>query len=117
MQTAINVHFVVAFLVALCALAFSWNTLGRRVMSGVLALQLLSGIALAGTFGASHAPLPGIVGWHILGALAALAFYGMAAGAGRRPNGARRALIFSLAGLVCVGITIAIGTHMYFNGS
>jgi hypothetical protein len=117
MNVANSIHFGLAYLVALCALVFSWNAMGRRVMNVVLGIQVLAGIALAGTFGAAHAALPKNVGFHMAGAIVALIAYGLAARAGKRPGGSRAALAYSIVGLLCVAVTIYLGTHMYFTGA
>lgn len=117
MIAAIDVHFVLAFLVALCAAVFSWNALGRRVMSAVVGIQVVSGLALAGVLGASHQPLPHGIWLHIVGAFAALLCYGFASRAGRRPGGDRAALLLSIAGLVCVAATLTLGLRMYMGAA
>lgn len=112
MTIAADIHFGFAFLVALCALVFSWNTMGRRVMNVVIGLQILAGLALAGIIGMQHAPLPAGLLWHIVVALVALAAYVVARRAGERPGSGTVALAFSLLGLICVGLALYLGLHM-----
>jgi len=107
-----TIHFVLGFLVLLCALVFSWNALGRRVMNAVVGLQFLCGLALAGTFGMQHVPLPTGVWTHLGLAFVALLAYGMAMVFGKRPGGGRIALALSIAGLICVCGTVYLGLHM-----
>lgn len=107
-----TIHFGLAYLVGLCALVFSWNSLGRRVMNVVLGLQFLAGLVLAGTFGAQHLPLPPALWLHLTGSLAALIAYALARRLGDRPGGGRAAMLLSIAGLLCVAGTIYVGLHM-----
>ncbi len=115
MPFVIDIHFLLAFLVALCVLVFSWNAMGRRVVNGVLGLQVLVGLVVAGMFGANHTPLPKDAPLHIAAALVALVCYGAASAAGKR-GAARAALLLSIAGLLCVGVALAYGLQMYFHG-
>jgi hypothetical protein len=107
-----TIHFVLAFLVLLCALVFSWNSRGRRVMNAVLGLQILCGIAYAGTLGMQHIPMPPAVGSHIAGAFVALAAYIFARRLGDRPGGERLGLVLSIVGLLCICATLFLGLHM-----
>jgi hypothetical protein len=116
MTTIIDIHFGLAFLVALCALIFSWNTMGRRVVNAVLGLQVLVGLVLAATMGMQHLPLPRGAVWHIAGAIVALGLYGAASAAGKRAGGERTALILAVLGLIAVGCTLYLGMHMLAGG-
>lgn len=107
-------HLVVAFLVILCALIFSWSATGLRVMNVVATLQVIIGLALAGTFGANHLPLPPTIWVHIVCAVAAFAAYGMASAFGKRPGGRTRGTIFAVFGVLFVIATIAVGFHMAY---
>lgn len=112
MSVIIEIHLVLAFLAALCAVVFSWTALGRRVVNAVVALQFIMGLIVAGTLGANHVPLPPQVWLHLVIALVVLACYGMAIGASRRAGGATRALVFSIAGLVLLLLNIWIGLQV-----
>jgi hypothetical protein len=112
MKILLDIHAWVAYLVALCALVFSWSPVGRRVMNGVATVQVLIGLALAGTIGANHLPLPSGIWVHILVGLLVLGAYGAASGAGKRAGGAQRALILSIAGLLLVALNIYLGVRM-----
>jgi len=105
-------HQVVAFLAALCAIIFSWNPTGRRVVNAVIALQLLLGIAVAAVMGAQHLAMPALLWLHLLIALAALAAYGLAMRFGKRAGGASLALGCSVAGLLLVMVNVYLGLHM-----
>jgi hypothetical protein len=113
---AVDVHFVLGFLVALTALVFSWNALGRRVVNAVLGLQVLAGLALVGVHVATHEPIPQGSYLHIGGALVALILYGLAARAGKRPEGGRVALLLSIAGLLCIAATLYLGIRISLAG-
>ena len=112
MSVVLEIHLVVAFLLALCAIIFSWNGQGRRVVNAVAALQFLIGLVLAGMFGASHTPLPPQVWLHIIAALLILACYGLAMRFGKRAGGSGAALAFSIAGLLLVFYNIFVGWTM-----
>lgn len=112
MDIATTIHFVLAYLVVLCGLVFSWNQLGRRVMNVVLGLQVLAGIAVAGTFGASHVPLPSALTGHLILAIVALVAYALARRFGDRPGGALGATVLSVVGLVCIFAAVYLGLHM-----
>ncbi len=105
-------HQVVAFLALLCAIIFSWNPTGRRVVNAVVGLQFLLGIAVAAVMGAQHEALPPIVWSHLLIAAAALAAYGLALRFGKRAGGAQRALLCSVLGLALVALNVYLGLHM-----
>ena len=112
MSVVLEIHLVVAFLLALCAIIFSWNEQGRRVVNAVAALQFVVGLVLAGMFGASHTPLPPQVWLHIVAALLILACYGLAMRFGKRAGSSGAALGFSIAGLVLVFYNIFLGWSM-----
>lgn len=117
MRALIDIHFGLAFLALLCAIVFSWNATGRRVVNVVLGLQVLVGLVLAGTFGMQHIPLPGGAVWHIAGAVVALALYGAASGVGRRPGGGNAAVMLAVLGFIVIVVTIYLGMHMYTTGA
>jgi hypothetical protein len=112
MQTVTEIHLGAAFLVVLCALVFSWNQLGRRVINVVVGLQVLIGLAVAGVIGATHQPVPPTLWVHMLLAIVILGCYGMASRFGRRAGGGNVALLLSIAGLVVVLIDVYIGWRM-----
>jgi hypothetical protein len=116
MEVLREIHLVIAFLAGLCALIFSWNAMGRRVVNAVVALQFLVGLALAGWMGAARLPLPPAIWVHLGIAVLVLAAYGVAIGAGRRTGGRTRALIFSVVGLVLILLNIWFGYHIYMTG-
>ena len=109
----VDFHFVLAFLVALCAVVFSWSALGRRVVNAVLAVQILVGAAIIVVAWVQHQALPRLTVVHVAGALATAAMYGFAIRADRR-NGGRGALVFALLGWVLAGATIFVGMKLYF---
>lgn len=117
MTAALDIHFVLAYLTALCALVFSWSSLGRRVINVVLGLQILAGLAVAGLLGANHLSLPRGAAFHIAAALAAIVFYGLASRAAKRPGGNRGTLVLSVLGLLCVAIALYLGIRMQLTGS
>jgi hypothetical protein len=112
MKVLLEVHLVVAFLLALSALIFSWNAAGRRVVNAVAALQFIVGIAVAGMMGAAHQPLPPQIWIHIVVGVLILACYGLAMRFSKRAGGSTRALGFSVAGLVLVLWNIYLGWQM-----
>lgn len=112
MGVLLEIHYVVAFLVVLCAIVFSWSTLGRRVVNAIVGLQFIVGLALAGVMGASHIPVPQSLWIHILCVLVVFASYGMAMRFGRQAGGAKTALAFSVVGFVFVLLTFYLGLHM-----
>jgi hypothetical protein len=111
MSILATVHFVLAFLVLLCALVFSWNSRGRRVMNAVLGLQVASGFVYAAPLLRTGSLSP-MVWTHVAGAFLALLAYGFARRLGDRPGGAPLGLGFSIAGLLCVCATVYLGFHM-----
>lgn len=112
MGVLLEIHTVVAFLVILCAVVFSWNDLGRRVVNAVVALQFLLGLALAAVMGAAHLGMPPQLWVHMLGAILVLGAYGMAMRYGKRAGGSRAALGFSIVGFVLIFLTFYLGLHM-----
>lgn len=112
MSVVLEIHLVVAFLLALCAIIFSWNAPGRRVVNAIAALQFLIGLVVAGMFGASHTPLPPQVWLHIIAAILILGCYGLAMRFGKRAGGSGTAMAFSLAGLLLVLFNIYLGWQM-----
>lgn len=116
MILATTIHFILAFLVAICAAAFSWNALGRRVVNAVLGLQVLAGLFVLATQVAAHVPLGSKAVLHVGAAFAAVLCYGFASRAGRRAGGERTALLLSLLGLLGVGLSMFWGFRMEFAG-
>jgi hypothetical protein len=107
-----EIHLVIAFLLLLCAVVFSWNAMGRRVVNVVAGLQVLVGLAAAATLGMQHLAMPPLLWLHILIALAILAAYGFAMRAGKRAGGGSSALALSVLGLLLVCANIYLGWHM-----
>ena len=111
-QYVLDAHFIVAALVVLCALVFSWNTMGRRVMVAVTGLQFLVGLIVAGVY---H-PTSTVIWFHMTGALAAMLAYIFARRLGERPGKEALAVGLSILGLLLVlgtfslGITLARGS-------
>ena len=112
MSILATIHFVLAFLVLLCAIVFSWNSRGRRVMNAVLGLQVLCGIVYAAAFAMQGGALPPTMWVHVVGALCALLAYGFARRLGDRPGGASTGLMLSIAGLLCIFATMYLGFHL-----
>jgi quinol-cytochrome oxidoreductase complex cytochrome b subunit len=112
MSVLLEIHLVVAFLLALCAIIFSWNAPGRRVVNAIAGLQFIVGLIVAGMFGSSHTPLPPQVWLHIVAAILILACYGMAMRFGKRAGGSGTALGFSIAGLILIFYNIYLGWSM-----
>lgn len=109
-----EVHLVVAFLVGLCALLFSWNSTGRRVMNAITGLQVVIGLVFAGMMGAAHEPLPRSLWLHVVTALAAMGAYIAARRIGDRAGGSKRAAAISVLGVVLVLLTIYLGLRMAY---
>ena len=109
MEAVLEIHLVIAFLLALCAIIFSWNVMGRRVVNAVAALQFVVGLVAAGMLGKNAPPAVWV---HLLVALVILTSYGMAMRAGKRAGGATQALFFSIVGFVLVFVNIWLGWHM-----
>ncbi len=112
LRTVTEIHLVLAFLSALCAVIFSWTPNGRRVVNAVVALQFVMGLVVAGVMGANHEVLPPAVWLHLLVAVLILGAYGMAMRFGKRAGGARPALYLSILGLVLIVVNIWLGAHV-----
>ncbi len=112
MTFLLEAHWLLAFLVVFCAIVFSWNSMGRRVMSVVVGLQFLAGIVVAGVMGAAHQTLPPVVFVHILCALGALVAYPLARRLGDRPGGGAIGMMLGTLGFVLVLVTFYLGLHM-----
>ena len=111
MNVLLEIHLVVAFLLALCAIIFSWNAAGRRVVNAVAGLQFLVGVIAAIVMGA-HPPLPPQVWVHLIIALLVMAAYGMAMRFSKRAGGNTVALVLSIVGLLLVLWNIYLGWTM-----
>jgi hypothetical protein len=112
MAAVVEIHLVLAFLSALCALIFSWTPNGRRVVNAVVGLQFIMGLIVAGTLGANHEPLPPTVWPHLLIAIVIMGCYGLAMRFGKRAGGARPALMLSILGLILIFVNIWLGAHV-----
>ncbi len=113
MDVILEIHLVVAFLLALCALIFSWESRGLRVVNAVAGLQVLLGLIVAGMFGAAHRALPPQIWLHILIALLILGAYGMAIRMAKRAGSRGPGLALAIIGIVLVFANIYLGFHMY----
>jgi hypothetical protein len=107
-----TVHFVLAFLVLLCAVVFGWSSRGRRVINAVLGLQFLCGVALAAWFASEQHALPAQLWPHLGATVAAMLAYGFARRLGDRDGGAPAGLGLSAAGLLCVCAALYLGLRM-----
>jgi hypothetical protein len=107
MQMLLEAHLGVAYLVLLLALFLGWVPMGRRVMVGVIGLQVVLGIAVAAVF----RPPAIVIGHIVLGLLAMGAYIAARRFGERRPAGAFPA-IFSAAGIVLIVVTIMLGFKM-----
>lgn len=112
MTILLETHQVVAFLAVLCAIIFSWNATGRRVVTAVVTLQLLLGLVIAGVSGAQHVAQPPALLWHVVIGVLVLGAYGLAMRFGKQAGGALRALVFSIVGLLLVLGNVYLGLHM-----
>ncbi len=101
----LEIHWVFAFLVVLCAIVLGWTQMGRSVMAAVLGLQILIGIIAAALI---H-PLAPVIFIHILGALLALVAYMVARRIAARDGNGTIPLILSAVGLVLVLVTGYLG--------
>jgi hypothetical protein len=117
MSVVLEIHLVLAFLVALCAVVFSWTPNGRRVVNAVVVLQFVMGLVVAAVMGASHITIPAAVWLHLLVAILILACYGMAMRAGKRAGGATPALTFSVIGIALIVINIVMGWRIAMPGA
>ncbi|HUY11320.1 MAG TPA: hypothetical protein VMV73_03565 [Candidatus Dormibacteraeota bacterium] len=104
-QTMLDAHFIVAWLVIICALVFSWTTLGRRVMVAVTGLQILVGLIVAAVL---HPPNP-LIALHILGAVAAMVAYIFARRTGEKPEQRVLSIVLSAVGVLLVAATFSVG--------
>ncbi|HKU66249.1 MAG TPA: hypothetical protein VJP85_00580 [Candidatus Baltobacteraceae bacterium] len=117
MNIALEVHLGFAFFVFLAALLVGWVQMGRRVMSGIIGIQILIGIAISAWAGAAHIRLPGTLWVHIVGAFIAMFAYIV----GRRiydrnPKAySLPAIGMSLLGFIFIILTIWYGTRLYFG--
>jgi uncharacterized protein YacL len=111
LSIVLEIHLVIAYLVLLLAIFVGWVPMGRRVMVGIIGLQVVVGLIVAGMWGASHRPLPPEIIAHILGAIAAMLAYVFARRFGDRGN-KNAALILSAVGLLVIVGTIWLGFHM-----
>lgn len=116
MNIALEVHLGFAFFVFLLALFVGWVQMGRRVMAGVIGIQMLIGVVIAAWASVIHLPLPRTLWIHIVGALLAMFSYI----AGRRfydrsPRNTGAAVGMSLLGFVLIILTIWYGTQLYFR--
>ncbi|MHB8146250.1 MAG: hypothetical protein ACYDGM_03175 [Vulcanimicrobiaceae bacterium] len=112
MTFLLEAHWLLAFLVVFCAIIFSWNSMGRRVMSVVVGLQFLLGLIVAGVMGAAHETLSPAIFAHILCALGALIAYPLARRLGDRPGGAAIGMALGALGFVLVLGGFYLGLHM-----
>jgi len=112
MTFVLEAHLVLAFLVVFCAVVFSWNSMGRRVMSVVVGLQFLLGLVAAGMMGAAHETLSPVIFAHILCALGALIAYPLARRLGDRPGGGPTGMALGALGFVLVLVGFYLGLHM-----
>lgn len=112
MSVLLEIHLVVAFLTALCALIFTWNPQGRRVVNAVAGLQVLTGIVLAAVMGMNHVDMPSSVWMHLINAVVIMALYGLAIRYDKRAGGGHWGLILGLAGFAFVLLNIAFGWKM-----
>lgn len=104
-----EIHLVVAFLLAFCAIIFNWNPSGRRVVNAVAGLQVLVGVVLAVFMGVSHDPMPPSIWIHIIVAVVIMACYGIAIRSDKRAGGGARALMYAIVGLVLIAANIFYG--------
>lgn len=116
MSIALEVHLGFAFFVVLTGLFVGWVQMGRRVMAGIIGIQLLIGVVVSAWAGITHYPLPGTLWIHIAGALLAMFAYI----AGRRlfdraPQKPLPAVGMSLLGFVLLLLTIAYGFHLAYR--
>lgn len=117
MNIALEVHLGFAFLVFLVALCVGWVQMGRRTMSGLIGIQILIGIVIAGWAGAAHIRLPGTLWVHIVFAFIAMFAYIV----GRRVYDRAPkqytwpAVGLSLLGFIFIVLTIWYGTRLYFG--
>ena len=112
MSWVLEIHLVVAFLVLLCAIVFSWNSLGQRVMNVVVSVQVLIGLIAVGMLGPRVGTLGPAIWWHLASAIAALIVYVLARRLGDRPGGRRTGMLLGALGFVLVVVGFYLGLHM-----
>jgi hypothetical protein len=115
MGIVLEIHLGFAFFVFLAALFVGWVQMGRRVMAGIIGIQIAIGIIAAVLAGIARVPLPGTLWVHIAGALIAMFAYII----GRRifdrsPGYAIPAVAMSLLGFIFVILTIAYGFSLVY---
>lgn len=106
MGVVLEIHLVVAYLVLLLALTIGWVQMGRRVMVGVIGLQVLLGAILAATL----RPPPAVFG-HILLGLFAMGAYIVGSRIARR-GASQLPLLMSALGLLFVLSAMWLGLRM-----
>lgn len=112
MDWLLEIHLVFAFLVLLCALVFSWSSLGRRVMNVVLGIQILIGLAAVGMLGPGVRAIAPAIWWHLGVTIAALIVYVVARRLGDRPGGKLTGMLLGGLGLALVIFGLYLGLHM-----
>lgn len=115
MSIALEVHLGFAFFVVLTGLFVGWVQMGRRVMSAIIGIQILIGVAVAAWAGIVHFPLHDTLWVHIVGALLAMFAYIV----GRRlfdraPQNALPAIGMSLLGFVLLLVTAWLGFRLAY---
>ena len=106
MGAILEVHLVVAYLVAILAVTIGWVQMGRRVMVGVVGLQVLLGAILAAT----TRPPPIVFGHIILGLCAMGAYIVGKRIADRGPSSLP--VLFSGLGLALIVFAMWLGLRM-----
>ena len=109
MSVLLETHLVVAFLLGFCAVIFTWNPAGRRVVNAVAGLQVLVGIVLAAAMGMGHIPIPSSVWIHLFVAVMIMACFGMAIRNDKRAGSGNAGLLFALGGLALIVVNLAYG--------
>lgn len=115
MSIALEVHLGFAFFVVLAALFVGWVQMGRRVMAGIIGIQILIGVIVSAWAGIAHYPLPGTLWIHIAGAL--LAMFAYIAGRRLFDRGAQyriAAIGMSVLGFILLLLTVAYGFHLTY---
>nr|MDQ2664273.1 hypothetical protein [Candidatus Eremiobacteraeota bacterium] len=95
MNVLLEAHLGIAYLVLLLALFLGWVPMGRRVMVGVIGLQVVIGIILAATLRP-----PAVVLGHIVLALLAMGAYVAARRASERVGSNALPIALSAAGVI-----------------
>ena len=114
-MTLVDVHFVFAFMVALCAVVFSWTPLGRRVAAVVLTLGLLTGLGLILRHSILHEPVQALTALHAFESFLALVFYASAVVADTRGANRWIGTALGLLGALTVLWILATGLRMFFS--